>query len=59
MSASAILNILVGIAIGGWLIYGGLGQKWADALIDTSPTATVTKTGAAPKAAAGPRLYRV
>lgn len=34
MSASAVLNLLVGLAVGGWLIWGGLAGKIADAVTD-------------------------
>ena len=32
MSASAILNILIGLAVGGWMIWGGLAGKISDAV---------------------------
>ena len=33
MSATAILNLLVGVAIGGWLIFGGVAGKLSEAIV--------------------------
>jgi hypothetical protein len=40
MSAAAILNILVGLAVGGWIIYGGVAEKLADAVTGGDDSST-------------------
>lgn len=53
MSASAVLNILVGIAVGGWLVFGGMASKLANAAGAGSSSTTRTVMDQPTKQGAG------